>query len=81
MSTILMTILTAVVTIFMIAILPVWLLLHYLTKMKSLRGLSDEDEESLAKMWQITQTMQERIHTLETILDDQHPRWRDKNEQ
>jgi phage shock protein B len=80
MSTILMTILTTVTAVFMVVILPVWLLLHYLTKMKSLQGLSDEDEESLVKMWQTTQAMQERIHTLETILDDKHPTWRDNDE-
>ena len=80
MEIILMTILTAVTAVFMVVILPVWLLLHYLTKMKSLQGLSDEDEESLVKMWQTTQTMQERINTLETILDDKHPNWRDRDE-
>ena len=80
MEIILMTILTTVTAVFMVVILPVWLLLHYLTKMKSLQGLSDEDEESLVKMWQTTQTMQERINTLETILDDKHPNWRDRDE-
>ena len=80
MEIILMTILTTVTAVFMVVILPVWLLLHYLTKMKSLQGLSDEDEESLVKMWQTTQTMQDRINTLETILDDKHPNWRDRDE-
>ncbi len=80
MEIILMGTLTAVVTIFMVVILPVWLLLHYLTKMKSMQGLSEDDEENLVKMWQTTQTMQDRIHSLETILDDQHPNWRDIDE-
>lgn len=80
METMLMTMVTGATAFFMVVILPVWLLLHYLTKMKSLQGLSDKDEESLVKIWGTTRTMQERIDALETILDDQHPNWRDINE-
>jgi phage shock protein B len=69
---------TVLAIIFMVVVLPVWLLLHYLTKMKGLRGLSSEDEAALEKLWKSSAAMEERINTLETILDEQHPDWRNR---
>jgi phage shock protein B len=78
MSTIVFGMLTAVAVIFMVVVLPVWLLLHYLTKMKALRGLSAEDEADLEKLWKKAAAMEDRVNTLETILDEHHPSWRNK---
>ncbi len=76
MTTTLFGMLTALAIVFMVVVLPVWLLLHYLTRMKELRGLSTEDEETLEKLWKSSAAMEERINTLETILDEHHPNWR-----
>ncbi len=59
-----------------ITILPLWLILHYSFKFKSSRGLSREDESMLGDVWETTKRMEERIDTLERILDDHHPNWR-----
>ena len=78
MTTTALGMLTAIAIIFMVVVLPVWLLLHYLTKMKEMRGLSSEDEVALEKLWKSSAAMEERIATLETILDEHHPNWRSK---
>ena len=69
---------TLLAIIFMVVVLPVWLLLHYLTKMKALRGLSPEDEAALEKLWKTAAGLEERIKTLETILDQHDPHWRNQ---
>lgn len=55
---------------------PIWIIAHYITKNRSMRGLSREDEEMLGDVWETTKRMEERIDTLERILNDQHPGWR-----
>ena len=76
MSTTIFGMFTAMAIVFMVVVLPVWLFLHYLTKMKGLRGLTPEDETSLERLWKSAAAMEERIKTLETILDEHHPSWR-----
>ena len=52
MSTTLFGMLTVIAIVFMVVVLPVWLLLHYLTRMKAMRGLNKEDEAALEKLWE-----------------------------
>jgi len=70
---------TAVAIVFMIVVLPIWLFLHYLTRMKKMQGLSKKDEATLAELWQTSVQMKNRIETLETILDEKHPDWRNNS--
>lgn len=67
-----------VVSIFGVFIAPLWLILHYCSKRRRSQGLTSENEELLSKLWQLTDKMESRINTLETILDDQAPNWRGK---
>ena len=55
---------------------PLWIVFHYLTKMKTAKGLSVEDEKMLSEVWESTNRMEERIRTLERILDIEAPNWR-----
>jgi phage shock protein B len=55
---------------------PIWIISHYVSKNKQNRGLTSEDETMLAEIWESAKKMDERIHTLERILDDQAPGWR-----
>lgn len=64
------------VVVFVTIVLPLWLLLHYVTKWKQSRGLSKDDERMLEDLWQSAMRMEERIQTLEEILDAQSPDWR-----
>jgi phage shock protein B len=56
--------------------LPLWIIFHYTTKMKMSKGLSPEDEKMLSEVWESANKMQERINTLERILDIEAPDWR-----
>ncbi|MGW8367519.1 MAG: envelope stress response membrane protein PspB [Gammaproteobacteria bacterium] len=55
---------------------PTAIIFHYVTKWKSLRGLSDEEQQALEGLWRDSQAMQDRINALETILDDMASDWR-----
>ncbi len=59
--------------------LPLWIVFHYLTKMKTSKGLSAEDEKMLSEVWESTNRMEERIKTLERILDIETPNWRGRS--
>lgn len=57
---------------------PLWIVFHYITKMKTSKGLSAEDEKMLSEIWESTNRMEERIKTLERILDIEAPDWRSR---
>jgi len=57
-------------------VLPLVIVLHYVTKWKDAKGLTREDEKMLEEIWASAQKMESRINALETILDDQAPDWR-----
>ena len=58
---------------------PLWIVFHYVTKMKTSRGLSVEDEKMLSEVWESTNRMEDRIKTLERILDIEAPNWRGRS--
>jgi phage shock protein B len=57
---------------------PIWIVFHYITKIKTSKGLSAEDEKMLSEVWESTNRMEERIKTLERILDIEAPNWRQR---
>ena len=59
---------------------PLWIIFHYITKMKSAKGLTAEDEKMLSDVWESTKKMEDRIVTLERILDIESPSWRQRHE-
>lgn len=64
--------------IFCIFVAPLWLILHYSMRRRQTQGLTREDEKLLADLWQLANRMEGRVKSLETILDTQAPRWREK---
>lgn len=60
-------------------VVPVWIVFHYLAKMRSSRGLSTEDEKMLSEIWESTRRMEDRINSLERILDADMPGWRGRS--
>jgi phage shock protein B len=65
--------------LFITLCLPLWIILHYMTKWKMSKGLSPEDEKMLSEVWESTNRMEERITTLERILDIEAPSWRTRS--
>jgi phage shock protein B len=67
------------VPIFVVGILFLglpWLIFHYVTQWKKNGGLTAEDEKLLDDMHVLARRMDERLATLERILDSQEPGWR-----
>ena len=59
-------------------VVPLVIVLHFITKWKQSREISGDDENMLEDMYVMSQRMEERIVTLEKILDDELPDWRKK---
>ncbi len=59
-------------------VVPLAIVLHFITKWKQSREISGDDEKMLEDMYVMSQRMEERIVTLEKILDDELPDWRKK---
>jgi len=62
--------------LFLTIVAPLWIIFHYATKWRSSRGLSAEDERMLADLWESAGRMENRIGSLEKILDSEAPGWR-----
>ena len=56
--------------------LPLLIIFHYVTKWKTSKGLTPEDEKMLSEIWESVNRMEDRINTLERILDIEAPSWR-----
>jgi len=69
----------AVPIILVTIILPLWLILHYITKWKQAKGFTPEDESSLADLRQAADRLEDRLRSLERILDDEVPDWRSRH--
>jgi len=74
--------------LFMIAVIvlvlipaPLFIILHFITKWKQSREISGGDEQMLDDLWRLSQRMEERLESLEIILDNEVPEWRKKYEQ
>lgn len=59
-------------------VVPFIVIMHYTTKWKATRGLSEDEQRMLEDLWKEGQAMQSRVNALETILDNENPDWRRK---
>ena len=57
---------------------PLFIVLHFVTKWKQSREISGGDEKMMEDMWRLSQRLEERLESLETILDNEAPDWRKK---
>ncbi|HEY5715777.1 MAG TPA: envelope stress response membrane protein PspB [Psychromonas sp.] len=65
-------------SVFFIFVAPLWLFLHYRSQKQTSKGLSAADQERLQALVKRTEEMQKRIDSLESILDNEAPHWREK---
>ncbi len=65
--------------LFLSIVAPIWLVLHYMAKFRSAKSLSQADEETLAELWRQSDKFEQRIESLETILDEEVPGWRTRS--
>jgi len=65
-----------IAVLFVTVVVPLWIIFHYITKWRTSRGLSAEDERILSDLWESAGRMEARIAALEKILDAEAPGWR-----
>ncbi len=62
--------------VFIIVVLPLWLIMHYRTKQRAESALSQAERDDLQTLMISADRMVSRIDTLEAILDEESPGWR-----
>ena len=70
--------LTIAVIVFIAIHAPLFIVLHFITRWKQSREISGGDEQMLEDMWLLAHRLEERLESLETILDSELPDWRKK---
>ncbi len=66
-------ILTLAIILFLLVVAPLFIVLHFVTKWKQSREISRDDEQMLEDLWMLSQRLEERLMTLEKILDEEVP--------
>jgi phage shock protein B len=65
-------------SIFFIFVAPLWLFLYYRSQKNTSKGLSTIDQERLQALVNRTEELQQRVFSLEEILDKEAPHWRQR---
>ncbi|MEE8426292.1 MAG: envelope stress response membrane protein PspB [Woeseiaceae bacterium] len=63
--------LTLAIILFLTIVAPLIVVMHFVTKWKQSREISTDDEQMLEDLWMLSQRLEERLMTLEEILDDE----------
>lgn len=66
------------IVVFLTIVAPIWLILHYATRNSASRKISSRDESLLEDLHDSARRLEDRIHTLERILDADSPEWRNR---
>ena len=66
--------------LFMLFVAPVWVVMHYRTLGKKQGGLTEDEHRKIVELEAIAAKMEDRIRTLESILDAETPDWRKRYE-
>lgn len=67
------------IIVFLVIVAPIWILAHYFTRWRTAKTLSSEDEKLLAELRNYADRLEQRINTLERILDAEAPHWRSQS--
>lgn len=65
--------------IFLVVVAPIWTIMHYTSKRRRQNELSESQYEDLQILIKEAHDMEERIQTLEAILDSTSPNWRERS--
>ena len=68
--------LVPMVLFIMVIVAPTWIVMHYRSMSQSSSQLSEGDRQALEEMLVAVDQMADRIESLESILDADHPNWR-----
>jgi len=62
--------------LFLVIVAPTWIVMHYRSVNRSSSQLSEDDRQAIEDMLVAVDQMADRIESLESILDADHPNWR-----
>ena len=62
--------------LFVIFVAPIWLVLHYRSNRQLGAGLNEQEMARLTALVSQADMLQQRVHTLERLLDVESPNWR-----
>ncbi len=62
--------------IFLGFVAPIWIIAHYVTRWRTAKTLSSEDQKLLAELWKSADRMAGRLNNVERILDVEASDWR-----
>ena len=71
------SLITLAIVLLLALALPLAIIFHFITKWRQGREISRDDEQMLEDLWGLSQRLEDRIITLEKILDDENPDWRE----
>jgi len=64
----------AIIIVFMVVVLPVWIIFHYGSKKHQGHRLTPDDERMLEDLWRSAKEMERRIGALESIVEPDAPK-------
>ena len=64
-----MSMLEVPLILFLVIVAPIWIIAHYVTRWRMAKTLSPEEEKQFAELWHIAERMEERIDSVERILE------------
>jgi phage shock protein B len=68
-----MSMLEVPLILFLVIVAPIWIIAHYVTRWRLAKTLSPEDEKQFAELWRVAERMEERIDSIERILESEGP--------
>lgn len=71
-------ILMSPIIFFLAVVAPIWLVLYYRHKGKQRNSFTEVDQRQIETLTKTGNQLEERIRILESILDSEHPDWRQK---
>lgn len=67
------------VILLMVIVAPLWIIFHYITQWKKMKVMSEDSEISFGDLHETAEKLENRLRTLERILDDEVPDWRSRH--
>lgn len=62
--------------LFMVIVAPIWIVMHYRSKNRAVKGLNETDRMAIDDMLKTVDRLTDRIDALERILDVENQDWR-----
>ncbi|WP_409422833.1 envelope stress response membrane protein PspB [Pseudaeromonas sp. ZJS20] len=64
--------------VFMVVVAPVWLVLHYRAQRRQIADAERGGQAQLQALSERAERLEQRLHTLELLLDQDDPHWRER---